>query len=67
MDQKELLLSALANHEVKLESIRGNCVYTQDDFCVEMKDAGLFKLSQGGYVKKTYGDLDKMCEAIHKG
>lgn len=67
MDQKESLLSALANHKIRLGSITGNCVYTDENFCVELKSDRQFKLSRGGYVIQSFTDLDKMCELIVKG
>ncbi|MEQ9231704.1 MAG: hypothetical protein RIF46_13555 [Cyclobacteriaceae bacterium] len=67
MDQKESLLSALAEHKIRLGSITGNCVYTDDNFCVELKEGNNFKLSRGGYVIQSFSDLNKMCELIIKG
>ncbi len=64
MDQKENLLSALSAHDIKIESIQGNYIYTQDEFCVEIKGDGKYKLSQGGFQKNVYKNLDKLSEAI---
>lgn len=67
MDQKEDLLSALSANQIKIESIQGNCVYTQDDFCIEIKGNGVYKLSQRGFVKKVFNNLNHLSELINKG
>lgn len=64
MQQREKVLSALSRHQIKVTGIRGNRVFTQNDFCIEMEEDGLYRLSQGGFVKANYKDSYKMCEAI---
>ena len=64
MDQKENVLSALSRHQIKIDSIQGNCIYTQFDYCIELKAKGIFKLSQQGFVKDDYKDSDQLCEVI---
>ena len=66
MNEKGNILSALSRHQIKVTSIRGNHIETQNDYSIELKEHGLYGLSLRGAIKATFNDSDKMCVAIKK-
>lgn len=62
---REKVLTALSRHQITIKRIRGNQVFAQNDYCIELED-DLYKLSHGGHAKANFKDSYKMCEAIKK-
>jgi len=67
MKGKEKLMEALRKYGVVIVKEDGKYVYTESDYCVEIENASLFKLSQDGYVIAPYDNLDELCEMIKMG
>ena len=65
MQAREKILSALSRHQIQIKGIRGNMVFAQNDYSIELAD-DLYKLSYGGQAKANFKDSYKMCEAIKK-
>lgn len=63
MQARDKVLTALSRHQIQIKGIRGNKVFAQNDYHIELSD-DLYKLSRGGQVKANYKDSYKMCEAI---
>lgn len=62
---REKVLTELSRHHIKIKGIKGNTVFAQNDYQIDLQD-GLYKLSQGGFAKANFKDSHKMCEAIKK-
>lgn len=64
---KDIVLHALRIYEITVTKEEGKYIYTEGDFCIEIENQNLFKLSQEGYVIAPYDDLDEMCRMIKMG
>lgn len=60
----QLLLQALAHHQVEVLAIHPNRVEVAPDYDIEIEANGLYKLRSAGSVIAPFADLDELCDFI---
>ena len=58
---EEILLDALRFYEIDVVSVNGTRVKVQNDYEIEIKEFGAYKLFDDGNVVALFNDLDELC------
>jgi len=58
---EEILLDALRFYEIDVVSVNGTRVKVQNDYEIEVREIGAYKLFDDGNVVALFTDLDELC------
>lgn len=61
---KEFLLSTLRHFDITVTSHEEKMVYLDKAYTIEIEQANLFKLTQGGQVIAPFADAEELCKFV---
>jgi hypothetical protein len=64
MDNKQILLDALLYYNIEVIDSTTNKIKIGRDYCIEVEQNGLYKLSSNGQVVAPFDDLDELCRFV---